>query len=301
MPTDDTIPTTAPSWFLEAVNSPRRDGETTLDGARIHYLQWGESEAGRPGLLFVHGGGAHAHWWDFIAPAFIANFNVAAIDLSGMGDSEHRDSYSGDQFARELIAVCDAADLGAEVFIVGHSFGGLATLKAGLQHAERVRGIVVCDSAIFPPGFNPGNDMRVSPFKERRIYPDFETALSRFKLVPPQPCDNPFILDYIARHSLTEVEDGWSWKFDVRFLQKTIYDDMANHVRDLQVPAAVIYGENSMLFGKSMLKTTRSYYAEDVPFIALPAARHHLFLDQPLAFIETLREVLDGWTRRAAA
>ncbi|MDY6956005.1 MAG: alpha/beta hydrolase [Pseudomonadota bacterium] len=292
--------TQAPDWFVRAVQTPYRKRQIEVEGCPIHYLTWGET--GKPGLLLVHGGGAHAHWWDFIAPFFIDRYSVCAVDLSGMGDSGHRDQYSGDLFAKELMSVCEDAGFGANTVIAGHSFGGLATLKAGLHYANRLSGIVVCDSAIFPPGFSPGNDMRSSPFKEKKtVYPDFESAVARFKLVPPQPCANRYILDYIARHSLMAVEGGWTWKFDMRFLQKTIYDDLAMEVKNLNIPAAMLYGEKSMLFGKFMLENTRKWYADDVPFICLPKARHHLFLDEPLDFVDTLAGIIDPWTGVPAA
>src|SRR5690606_30884892 len=48
----------APAWFHEmlALAPERRFHE--VDGARIETLVWGE--AGRPGLLFLHGNAAHA-------------------------------------------------------------------------------------------------------------------------------------------------------------------------------------------------------------------------------------------------
>jgi pimeloyl-ACP methyl ester carboxylesterase len=285
--------TEPPEWFTRAIQTPYTEKFIEVADCPIHYLQWGER--GKPGLLFVHGGGAHAHWWDFIAPFFLEAYSVVAIDLSGMGDSGHREQYSGDLFAQELMAVSDDAGFGDDITIVGHSFGGLATLKAGLSYSDRLWGIAVCDSALFPRGFNPGNDLKASPFHAKKIYADYETALSRFKLVPPQSCANQYLLDYIAARSLTQVSGGWSWKFDVRFLQKTIYDNLADEVKHLSTPAAVIYGEKSMLFGKFMLENIRKLYPPQVPFIALPNAQHHLFLDQPLAFIEQLKQVLAGW------
>src|SRR5438876_691854 len=70
----------APEWFTRAVTHPRKDCEAEVAGCPIHYLRWGDS--GKPGLLLVHGSGAHAHWWDFIAPYFSEHYCVAAIDLS---------------------------------------------------------------------------------------------------------------------------------------------------------------------------------------------------------------------------
>ena len=46
-----------------------------------------------------------------------------------------------------------------------------------------------------------------------KIYPDKETALNRFRVQPPQPCEMSFT-QYIARNSLMPVDGGWTWKFD---------------------------------------------------------------------------------------
>src|ERR1700748_2952052 len=58
---------------------------TTSDGLRLNCLDYGG--AGLPPLLFLHGGSAHAHWWDFVAPAFTDSFHVMALDQRGHGDS----------------------------------------------------------------------------------------------------------------------------------------------------------------------------------------------------------------------
>ena len=48
----------------------------------------------------------------------------------------------------------------------------------------------------------------------RACTPDIDTALGRFRLIPEQPCQHPYVVDYIARQSLRAVEGGWTWKFD---------------------------------------------------------------------------------------
>jgi hypothetical protein len=45
-----------------------------------------------------------------------------------------------------------------------------------------------------------------------------------------------------------------------------------------------------------MLENTRKWYADEVPFICIPKARHHLFLDEPLDFVDTLARLIDPWT-----
>ena len=81
----------APEWFRAALAAPREEDEVEVDGAPVHYVRWGAR--GRPGIVLVHGGAAHAHWWDHVAPLLTQECCVVALDLSGHGDSGRRDRY----------------------------------------------------------------------------------------------------------------------------------------------------------------------------------------------------------------
>src|SRR5580658_1424878 len=94
----------APDWFTAALAVAGEPGTVDVDGATISYRAWGAA-AGR-GLVLIHGGAAHARWWDHIAPLLTAEgHRVAAIDLSGHGDSDRRASYTLDRWADEVLAV----------------------------------------------------------------------------------------------------------------------------------------------------------------------------------------------------
>src|SRR5205823_9201237 len=60
----------------------------------------------------------------------------------------------------------------------------------------------------------PCGCISASRLGNRRVYETFDAALARFRLMPEQPCENPFIVEFIGRHSLRRAEDGWVWKFD---------------------------------------------------------------------------------------
>ncbi|HEY5346778.1 MAG TPA: alpha/beta hydrolase, partial [Rhizomicrobium sp.] len=137
----DGTPPPAPQWFVDATATAPESAFVEVEGAAIHYLRWGDRT--RPGILLVHGNAAHAYWWSFIGPFLARDYNVAAMDLSGMGDSDWRADgvYTMDQFAREQIAVCQAAGMfeGSEPpMIVGHSFGGFVTMLTGNLYGERL-------------------------------------------------------------------------------------------------------------------------------------------------------------------
>ena len=60
----------APEWFVAALAAPREEDEVEVEGTPIHSVRWGTS--GRPGIVLVHGGAAHAHWWDHVVPMLAA-------------------------------------------------------------------------------------------------------------------------------------------------------------------------------------------------------------------------------------
>jgi pimeloyl-ACP methyl ester carboxylesterase len=284
----------APRWFQQALEAPCEDRWVEVSGARIHYLYFARDEA-LPGLVLVHGNGAHAHWWRFIAPFFLGDYRVAALDLSGMGDSSHRDRYSPELFAEEVISVARDAGFGRDVIVVGHSFGGFVTIQTAIHHGDELTGVVLVDSPVRPPDYAWERDPRRSPIRPKRVYDSFDAALGRFRLMPPQDCNNDFVLDYIGRHSITEVEGGYSWKFDDRMFAKLEFHNSGEDLRKLACRVAVMYGDDSYLFDQEIADYMFSVLDESVPFMALPEAQHHVFLDQPLAFVAALRMLLAEW------
>ena len=136
----------APSWFRRAVAVPHGHGTVEVDGCAVHYLHWGER--GRRGLVFVHGGGAHAHWWTHVAATFATEFRVAAIDLSGHGDSGHREAYDPEQWADEVVAVAADAGIDGLPVVIGHSMGGFITIVTAARHPDEVAGVIICDSPV---------------------------------------------------------------------------------------------------------------------------------------------------------
>ncbi|MAB10466.1 MAG: alpha/beta hydrolase, partial [Hyphomonas sp.] len=47
----------APEWFRKAVATPYETDSVEVQGAKVTYQRWGKR--GAPGLLLVHGNGAH--------------------------------------------------------------------------------------------------------------------------------------------------------------------------------------------------------------------------------------------------
>ncbi len=279
-----------PDWFWQAVDVEPETRSVEVEECDVAYRFY--ASPGKPGMLLIHGMNAHSRWWDFIAPQLLDEYEIAAMDLTGMGDSDYRYEYDSDTFAGEIKAVLDHAGFDNGCTVVAHSFGGYMAVRAANLYPDRFGSLVLVDSGIRHPD-DPLPDRPLMGGGRAKTYPDKESALMRFRLQPPQPCENDYILEYIARNSLMPVEGGgWAWKFD-EDLMTTLKDGerQPDDYQNLSLPVGVIYGEDSELFSRRTLDYMRELIPREFPAVALPDAQHHLFLDQPLAFIDALRDM----------
>lgn len=297
-----------PGWFTEAMAVPREEAFVEVDGQQVHYFRWGKR--GNPPLLLTHGFLAHARCFAFIAPFLAEEYDIIAYDLAGMGESEIGDEFEGAQRAADMVALADALDLFAgpvKPKIIAHSFGSGVALTAMELAGDRFGGLIICDLMIMRPeklmqhfkggGGPPGSGKSDKP---NNIYADYETARGRFVLAPSQGVQTPFLLEYMAYHSMRQVEGGWSWKFDPKVFHRSENDQAKwlqapQRIADLPHRQAIIYGENSKLFDGDSAAYLRELGGTHIPMIAVPHAEHHLMLDQPLAFVAALRSVLALW------
>lgn len=293
----------APAWFARSVATPVETHRIDVDGTTVQYLAWGER--GAPTLVLVHGGAAHAQWWAPLAPLFSDAFRVLALDLSGHGDSDRREVYSVTSWADEVLAVsADGGGSGRPV-VVGHSMGGFVTIVTAALHGTELDGAVVIDAPVRRPDPETLEGVSGGMFRAPKIYPDLEAGMRHFHLVPPQPCENGWLMGHIARHSLRAVEGGVSWKFDPGvFIRRSGANRLSEFGPLLSQAAcrvAIVNGQDSTIVSDDM----RAYMAElladspaavaGVPFVEVPEAQHHVLLDQPLALVTALRAIFGTW------
>lgn len=281
-----------PAWFDAAIAVPATPGSVTVADCPIAYRCWGQE--GRPGLVLIHGYSANSRWWDFIAPAFADQWRVVALDCSGAGDSGHRERYDLDTFATEVLTAAAAGGIDGPMIVVGHSFGGGIALRTAAAHPERVRAMISVDARLVaPPGEH--RPRGTSGFLPHTLYPDEESAIAGFRVVPPQRCANQFLLDYIARHSVRETADGWELKADAALLDRFRFEDQTDALLGLATGFGMIHGTLSASITEQDLAYLQYVAPRGSPFRAIPGAAHHVFLDQPLEFIDALREMLADW------
>ena len=291
----------APAWFENALGCEPERLSVMVEGAAIETLTWGQR--GRPGILFLHGNAAHADWWSFIAPYFSDTHRCAAMSWSGMGGSDWRERYSLDLYVQEMLEVMDATGLfegSAPAVVVAHSFGGFPTLAAAARFGERLRAAVIVDTPLRSPqqkAERERNKVARAP-RPARVYPSIEEALVRFRFMPVQPVEHPYIADLIARRSLRAIAatptaaGGYTWKFDPFLWQHYRMGSPSTDLQNARCPIAFINGARSGLVGPEVRDYMMSLAPAGTVLVEIPQADHHVMVDQPLAFVSTLRTLL---------
>lgn len=277
----------APRWFTAALAQEPEHVDLEVLGSGVHARVWGDRS--HPGLVLVHGGLAHSGWWDHVAPQLARSHRVVALDLSGHGDSDWRPTYGMSTWAQEVMAVAEALIEGPPV-VIGHSMGGWVALTAGVEHGERLAGVLVIDSPLFD---QPPEEAEVAHRRQpTRVYADLEEAVARFRTAPPQDVLLPFVVRHVAEQSLRAVRGGWTWKFDPSFWgQRESIRDLLPHV---SCRGAFFRCEHGLIT-PAMGEQIRHLLAERIPVIELPDTGHHPMLDRPLPLVAALRTLLAWW------
>jgi len=274
---------------LQAASGTSRFFEA--NGVKLHFLDYGTA-GGRP-MLCVHGGAAHAHWYDFVAPGFTADHHVFSLDLRGHGDSAWADpqTYSWKTFAADLNALAEKLDL-RDFVLVGHSMGGMISLVYAATHPGRMGRLVVVDSIMLMP-MDRVSMMRKFGARPAKGYATREELVARYHLEPAETqMASPEVIHRMAMHSGREATDKrWQHKADRRVYANFQQIAGVPLWEKIKAPALVIRGERSTRFGPEVLAEIRAR-APQVQMAEVPASDHHITLDNPQGFVEAVRRFL---------
>ena len=262
-----------------------------VNALRLHYLDWGGDG---PPVLFLHGGSAHAHWWDFALPHLRNHFRCVALDLRGHGDSGRPadGNYGLAAHAADVAAVVTALDLRGGA-VVGHSFGGWVAMVYAGQAGDAIGALAILDS-------RPTIGVRSARMLEalRKLphtrYASHADAITRFRLLPSATTADAAVVAHVAAHGIVREADGtYLPRFDRRALAGAGAQDLSPHLRALRCPLLAVRAAHSEIVDAAALAAYRAV-VPDVELAEIADAHHHLMLDQPAA----LATVLDRFLRR---
>lgn len=215
-----------------------------------------------PAVVFIHGAGAWGGLWSETLTALsTAGFRCIAIDVPPFGFSQRpaNASYSRVDQARRITAALDTMQI-SEALLVGHSFGGGATVETALMNPDRIRALVLADVG----GLGLGNDpsqpgsqpsvassiLAVRPLRHALVAstvtnPLLTQRLLQMLILDPADATEERIAilqqPMVLKGSTDSLGD---WLFATMTTQEaSLTSDPANYQR-LDMPALVVWGED---------------------------------------------------------
>lgn len=115
-------------------------------GEKLHYIDEGEGQV----LFLFHGAPVSSYEWRNVIEPLSQNYRVIAYDFLNYGKSDKNiEVYDYRNHASHLEELKDGLNITSAIFL-GHDIGGPIAGVFAAQHPERVKGMVLFESAIGP-------------------------------------------------------------------------------------------------------------------------------------------------------
>jgi pimeloyl-ACP methyl ester carboxylesterase len=250
-----------------------------LNHVNLHYLDYGGT--GPLAVLLLHGGGAHAHWFDFIGPSLTQHGRIIAVDLRGHGDSTPVDPpvYTYDTYLQDLRALLQAEQISTPV-LLGHSMGGILAVKYAGTWPQEMQALIVCDSR---PVYSPeaADFLRRTGQYRGREYTSEEDYVARFRIRPEGLRAPQKVHRYIARHAGRQSSNGqWVHKIDRQVYAQREAINTLPFWQQITCPTLFLHAEQGSRLTPKRIQQVQEACPQ-VGFAEVADAGHHLMLDQP--------------------
>lgn len=266
---------------------------------RGHQLAMFDSGGAGAPVLFVHGLGSNAAFWQKqLTGSRLDDLRLIAVDLPGWGDSDQPDGpYTPSWYADHVVGLLDALSID-KAHIVGHSMGGQTALTVALKHPDRTASLTLSAPAgieTFTP--QEGALLRAFWTEDRLRDRTEEAARASYGFVFAQWDDDVerLLQDRMALDRTSRV-DGL-----IRAVQRSVGGMLDEPVHDrlsqVSVPTLYVYGAKDQMIPATALHpdlTPAKVAAEaarlipDLRVVELTDAGHTPHHDAPEAFDRAL-------------
>jgi pimeloyl-ACP methyl ester carboxylesterase len=280
-----------------ASTEPVRDDVLTLNGLRFHYRDWGSPEA--PPLVLLHGFTGNAGHGDTVARAMADRYRVLALDQRGHGESDWApdQNYLAATVNEDFAAFVAALQLG-RFAIVGFSFGGHVAFSYAAAHPDRVERLVLVESSAGPS--TPAFDAHIAAMKglpwEFNTPDEAVRSFAAAGLAPFAPEQE--LRHWVETGLKQQPDDSWTWRLDPVMWQggSSVHltqteDVMWRLLPRVTCPTLLVRGAETMAFPLDRAERMAAVMP-DARVASLPRAGHWPALDNPIGFVQVVRNFL---------
>jgi len=237
-----------------------------------------------PTVVLVHGLGSQMQHWLPTARLLARHHRVVLVELPGHGLAPMPTPFTLEQAAMALDgAIRDATD--GPVTLVGHSLGGLVAAQEALDHPERVRGLVLIETALKPQVPLATRDLLMS-----RLEHDYDRLLHEAYL--------SFGRDSLQGERLYAEVAAMDPAIVKPWIRLAWFADLSSQMRKLQPLLLAVLAPRSWEPNEKWSDVARALGYDGVPHvqpIRLEGCGHFVMLDRPEALADLIaRLVLTG-------
>ena len=263
---------------------------------KLHVVRGGKGDP----LVLLAGWPQSWYAWRKVMPQLAARYDVAAIDLPGMGDSERpSEGYDVVTMARRVHAAVEALGF-ANVRLVTHDIGTWLAFPYAHEYAATLRNVVFMD-AVIPGLFAAPPDPKLwhFGFNQQRGLAEALTAGRERIFLEWFFRNRTLVTDAISAADLDEYERVYSATgamqagFEYyRAMPLSMRQNQAYAARGkLKVPAAV-FGSDTPI--GPVMTAAMKQLCDDVVAEIVPGSGHYIPEEQPQWLIERLSDFLAG-------
>ena len=268
---------------------------------RLHYLEWGQSDANP--FVLLHGFTSHGHCWDFLADALCEEYRVLALDLRGHGDSDWSPrGYSNGLMVQDLGELVRSIGL-SKILLLGMSLGGLNAIEYAALHPEKIERLIIVDiGPVIPRNGNP-RELFSRFFLGQELFDSPEEAFSYRRKTDQRPVEE--LERYLTVHALKKLpSEKWTWKFDktlrsplklalvrtpLGFLTNIRLPNLWSLLPRIQCPTLILHGAESPVLSQQVAERMQQLIP-DCRLVTFPQCSHRIHIERPQDFEAAIRK-----------
>ena len=287
-------------------------GYVTVDGVRVHYVDWGAPggvvgrvdhphpalppSRGKGVLLLLHGDMRTARSWDAVARELRGEFHVVAMDARGHGDSEWPESgYRFSRRADDLEGFMDALGMRG-VSVAAHSTGAVVAAMLSERRQDLFDRLALLEPmVVVTEGFQRMVSQRAE--RPRRTWGSREEMYEYLKRHPMTGRWRDDVIRDVVAHESFRREDG---RLDMKWASASMswreregdYPDLRPTLRALDKPTLFVVSDSRADSFGDAAEIARE--TADFKMLTIGDSGHNMYMDQPTAVAEGLRGFVGG-------